>query len=422
MHREMTNKPLTTALIAAFLTAMPATADAACETDTARSRQAAWSFSLSGGSAHLLKSTEENSAQVDGRVGAHYGINATWQAPHNPSHLSDRAFGYPAVDIGLTVTDFSATRFSHPKKPRPYRSRLGREYTLYGAFRRDIVRTARQSFGYTLENGLGIASSPYERQHNADNLLIGSRFSFYLAGSLYYMHRLTPHISLGAELSVRHYSNGVLDRPNTGENSIVPGIRLTWSPEAVRETVRDTTDMPPFERKVYTEIAVGWEGHTILDEWLYNYWTLRPGDKNYESGHYRLYSSPTLMLAGMWRWERRYATGIALDYQYSTFSKATRRAEESRGHYGYNYSAHTVGLSLRHEVFWRDVSAQMSIGSYLFRQAGYQAEKKETSFYETLGLRYYPPFARGKLFVGYNVKVHLFKVEGIQLSAGFRFL
>ena len=401
---------------------MPIAANAACKTDTANTRIASWSFSLSGGMAHLMRNTEENSARIDGRTGTYYGVNATWSSPRDPNHLSDRAFGYPSIDIGLTVTDFSATRFFRPNRPRPYRSRLGREYTLYGAFRRDIMRTARQSFGYTLENGLGIASSPYERQHNADNLLIGNRFSFYMGGSVYYMHRLTRHISLGAEISIRHYSNGVLDRPNTGENSIVPGVRLTWSPEAVTETRRDTLAMPRFKRKVYAEAAIGWEGHTILDEWLYNYWTLQPGDKNYESGHYKLYSSPTLMLAGMWRWERRYATGIALDYQYSTFSNATRRAEESRGIYGYRHSAHTLGLSLRHEVFWRDVSAQMSMGCYLFRHAGYQAEENETPFFETLGLRYYPPFARGKLFVGYNVKVHLFKVEGIQLGAGFRFL
>ena len=422
MSRHTTLKPLTTALIAGLVTTMPIAANAACKTDTANTRHASWSFSLSGGTAHLLRDTEENSARIDGRTGAYYGVNATWSSPRDPNHLSDRAFGYPSIDIALTVTDFSATRFFRPNRPRPYRSHLGREYTLYGAFRRDIVRTARQSFGYTLENGFGIASSPYERQHNADNLLIGNRFSFYLGGSLFYMHRLTPHISLGAEVSIRHYSNGVLDRPNTGENSIVPGVRLTWSPEAVTETRRDTLAMPRFKRNVYAEAAIGWEGHTILDEWLYNYWTLQPGDKNYESGHYKLYSSPTLMLAGMWRWERRYATGIALDYQYSTFSNATRRAEESRGIYGYRHSAHTLGLSLRHEVFWRDVSAQMSMGCYLFRRAGYQAEENETPFFETLGLRYYPPFARSKLFVGYNVKVHLFKVEGIQLGAGFRFL
>ena len=147
MSRYTTLNLLIAALFAGIVTTMPVAANIGNEADTTSRRRGSLSFCISGGSAHLLRDTEENSARIDGHLGAYYGINATWSTPRDPNHLSDRAFGYPSLDFGMTVTDFSATRFFRLNRPRTYRSRLGREYTLYGAFRRDIVRTARQSFG-----------------------------------------------------------------------------------------------------------------------------------------------------------------------------------------------------------------------------------------------------------------------------------
>ena len=134
-----------------------------------------------------------------------------------------------------------------------------------------------------------------------------------------------------------------------------------------------------------------------------------------------LYGFFTTMVAPMYRYHLLHATGIGIDYTYADYIYRVREYDLMRGLTEYTYSPHIVGLSLRHEVFYRHFSVNVGVGVYLYNHTGHTAETDESRVYQNVGLRYSLPFTRDRLFLGYNVKAHRFqKVNCVQLLMGYR--
>lgn len=68
------------------------------------------------------------------------------------SSLYDNAFGYPMLEGGFLLADYSHIRLHEENRHAPYISGLGYMVAAYGAFRRDVVRSGRFSLSYSLEN------------------------------------------------------------------------------------------------------------------------------------------------------------------------------------------------------------------------------------------------------------------------------
>lgn len=350
-----------------------------------------------------------------------YSVQAGWQALPTDTNRYDRAFGFPTFEGGLLLADYGDVRLQSPLSGADYASGMGRMVAAYAGFRRDVVRTGRFAFGYSLENGVGVSTRPYNRIDNVDNQLIGSRFSVYLKMGFHASFRINRHWEAGAGFAFRHFSNGGLDRPNKGANSMEGNVRLAYSVAPQPPPAPAPLPKEKFPKRLYADVSAAWVMKTLLDEWLYDYLVLQPGDPAYRTGHYRIHSALDVSAALMYRYSRKYASGLGLEYTYAPYARDIARFDElcDRPDYG-PHKCHVAGLSLRHEVFYKRVSLHMSLGAYLYRKMGFLAHTDEKPYYETVGVRYYLPLAGDRFYVGYNVKAHLLKADCMQLRLGVR--
>ncbi|MBQ8046515.1 MAG: acyloxyacyl hydrolase [Prevotella sp.] len=333
-----------------------------------------------------------------------------WKPMPAAGNPYDRAMGYPMLQAGISVADFTHVHLSRPSTP--YDSRIGRLITLYGGMQYDFFRRGNLAVGVDLQNGVSYCTDPFDERDNIDNEQIGARLSIFFGAGVVVRYRLNPQwsVSLGADF--KHYSNGTLDRPNLGINTIGPTVGLQYDLQAVCQEASATGARQPFEgRKAYLEVAGGSGFKTLLDHF-----------KAFHSNKTPLYASPFVSIAPMVRYHLLHASGLEVGYAYAHYAYRIGQFDREGGHEGYRYSPHVVGIGARHEVFFRHFSVPVSAGIYLYRRMGYIADIDESRFYQTIGLRYNLPATHDRLFVGYNVKAHNFsKADCMQVHLGWRF-
>ena len=115
-----------------------------------------YSVGGSAGMNHLLNITMRGEKLIKRGWGSNYSLFVNSQANPLDSAISvyDRVFGFPTLEAGLQLHDYSHVRMH--TADTPYMSRTGYVWAAYIAFRRDIYRNRKWSFTYALENGLSL--------------------------------------------------------------------------------------------------------------------------------------------------------------------------------------------------------------------------------------------------------------------------
>lgn len=377
---------------------------------------------------HLLNIEMRGEKLVKRGWGSNYGLFVNSQANPLDSTISvwDRVFGFPALEAGVQLLDYSHTRLH--TGDTPYMSSLGYIWVGYIAFRRDVYRNRRWSFGYALENGLTLCSRTYEADSNVDNDMIGQHLSMYFGFGLYAGYRPMPRMELSVGMEYKHVSNGATDRPNKGSNSYGLTVRgrydlnrpdsdkgLTFEQRLLR---LQRVPRGPFEEFMYLDVNASVGFRTLYDEWLMRRdGFLDPDDPDYNRGDLGLHTVWSAGLVPMFRYSQVHASGLGLEYTFAGYTPRSamleRKMKLSRT---YHHSKHILGIAGHHEVFYKQLSLAMSVGTYLFRQHGW-VQKYEVPVYETVGIRYYPKFFR-PFYVGYNVKANLGKAYAMELKVG----
>lgn len=336
-------------------------------------------------------------------------------------------FNYPAFTFGLLVSDFNKVRLRYnPRGTRPidYDSRCGTSFTAYASIRRAFFRTrSGWSADYRFSNGIGYNTHIYNRYTNVDNILLGSRLAVYfdVAFALNYRYRQYEFF-VGPEF--RHLSNGGVMRPNKGINKagIGVGIRYHLQPH---DSISFKRIHKPFdEKRMYVNIAYSSGLRGSQGEWLYdanNYiWkdndveNVKYGKDGYRLCHYHLVSTDL-----MFRYTRRYASGIGIDALYEPYNRDVEiqnpKADRS------DMPKWSFGIATKHEVFFRRISMQVALGWYLSRPFNdFSNTADEYPFYERVGLRYNLPWLDNSISVGYNIYAHLTKAYGTELVIDFK--
>jgi hypothetical protein len=186
----------------------------------------------------------------------------------------------------------------------------------------------------------------------------------------------------------------------------------------------ERTHKPFEEKKMYFNIAYSSGLRGSQGEWLYdanNYiWkdnnvdNIKYGKDGYRLCHYHLISTDL-----MFRYARRYASGVGIDALYEPYNRdiEIQNAKADRS----NLSLWSFGVAAKHEVFFRRISMQVALGWYLSRPLNkYSNTTEEYPFYERIGLRYTLPLLSNSLYVGYNIYAHLTKAYGTELILGIR--
>lgn len=386
------------------------------------------SLELSGNVSYLLPKDEACRAIMHNYCTSFYGVRFNYNTMPSDGDRYDAALNYPTLQAGFLLGDYSHISLYRDKPRLPYNSRVGHVYTLYGGLTLYVLHHRRWRLGFDLDNGIAFVTHPYNKRNNADNELFGSTYAIYVNMGFLAKYQISPQWALGAGIDFKHYSNGTLDRPNKGSNTLGLTLSLDYSLQPMEDYKKSSGNyhshnrFEPFKKYVYLDLSAGVGVKTLLDDWNNNYFCRHPADPKYRSEHYPVYSSFVCMLAPMYRYSLTQATGIGLDYTYAKYASRLRNIDHEKGIDKYRYSRHVLGISLRHEIFYHHFSLAVGAGWYAFRRMGYIADTDEGHFFQTAGLRYSFPFTHDALFMGYNVKAHRFsKADCMQFTVGWRF-
>lgn len=298
--------------------------------------------------------------------------------------------------------------------PVGYHSPLGNTLSLYTTFYRPLHRSRTWETAYSLSGGVGFSSSIYNKNNAIDNEFIGSHTSIYFAAGVHQSFHFAPQWAVRASLEFVHHSNGALYRPNKGSNTVGASLALLYTPY-YEQTLRaePTLRKKPFQQGLYLNFAAGLGAKTLLEDWLITQFGTPPSHPDYRTDRFRIYPAYSLQADVMWRYARRWASGLGVDAFYGTYAK---RIEELdlQAHRTLHHSPFSLGLAAKHQAHYGRLALALSFGVYLYRHMGDNAKVNETPYYERIGVHYALPWLNN-LTVGVNVKAHKTKADLTEL-------
>ena len=344
-------------------------------------------------------------------------------------------FGFPTFALGVSYHHYDGVTMHKDASPVwgmaqevDYDSHLGNMLTVYGAFERSMLRSRHWELDYALGMGVGYTKHKYNPVGAIDNEMIGSRWLIYFGAGVHATYHFTRDWGIKAGVEFKHHSNGALNRPNKGSNSLGPMVGVVFTPgyEEARGSSEVTVPQSdawkqPFERYWYLDFSLGFGGKVPLEDWQLTQFNTPPSDTEYRTDRFKLYAAYSLQADVMRRYARRWASGIGVDLFYGSYADHVATLDEAQG-YAERHSPWSVGIAAKHQVFYHRLSLAFSLGFYLHRQMGHQAEILEKPYYERIGLKYELPHLGG-LSVGCVVKAHLTKADytGLLLSYPLKF-
>lgn len=347
---------------------------------------------------------------------------ANYTALPSDSNAIDADFGYPSLSIGFR---YSLNDVTFHRSPDPawglaeevdYDSNMGGIATLYSTFTRPFFRHQHWSADYTLGTGIGYTRRIYNNTDNIDNELLGTRWLIYFTAGLHATWHFAPKWGLRMGLDFYHHSNGALYRPNKGANVLGPTIGLSYEPnyDYLSEQKSGTYfSKQPFRPYFFTKITAGIGGKALHEDWQLTQFGTPKGEEDYRTEDFTRYITYSTQLDFMYRYARRWASGIGFDFFHISYTGRVREIDEASNRH-YVHKPWSMGIAAKHEVYYRRLTVNMSIGTYLYRKLGYNASIMEHPVYERIGVQYAIP-GLGGLTVGFAVKAHDTKADLTEL-------
>ena len=284
---------------------------------------------------------------------------------------------------------------------------LGNIYCLYGYFDRLLLQTSRFSLGYSAGFGLGCCFSKlYDPASNPKNLLLSVPVNSRIRFGLEAQYRFSKRGFTGLGFYFNHSSNGDVNYPNRGYNgyelSLLLGLK---EPESERLLPERRDDC--FKRHFQFDIQASAGVVSNEDYFYYCEETLGGGDNM----HYPKFAFRADCL---YKYCLTHATGLGFDLSVTPFCE---QIEEYDGRDDI-YDPVSVGLSIIHELCYRDLTLTVGVGRYLHHNDGIARWQK---VYQIVHFRYHFPDL-ADTFVGLTLKAHKFmNAESVQLCIGKRF-
>lgn len=389
-------------------------------------RTSRWGFALEGAVGNVLKADAYEKMWLKKNGMWSVAFSARRQTLPKDSSTFAADYNYPTFSYGLLYHNFRNVRMHKEADPAwgmavpvDYVSRMGDAVTAFATFERPVFRSGKLQTGYALSTGIGYATHTYDRYENVDNEILGSHWNIFFGASLYALWQIHPQWALRGAVDFRHLSNGASARPNKGANTVAPSLTLIYTPQPVSE--KDFVRLPrrPYPKHFYADVAVGVGGKTLLDDWLLTSFSRPPSAPDYRTGHFHFYPSFSVQTNVMYRYARRWASGIGVDVNYAKAAKHIQSLDRATGS-TLSHSPWSVGVAARHEAFYGRWSMAASLGVYLFRHMGETAQWEEKPYYERIGIRYHFRPRHG-LFLGADVKAHLTKADFTEIVLGWHF-
>ncbi|KJJ87758.1 lipid A 3-O-deacylase [Prevotella intermedia ZT] len=336
-------------------------------------------------------------------------------------------FNYPSLSIGLRYTMNNRVRFHRTPdlawdkiEEVPYNSRLGNTLSLYGTFQRAIHRNKHWETSYSLSGGIGYTNKWYNKDNNIDNDFIGTPLLIYFGAGIHQTYRFAREWGVRASLEFVHHSNGALYRPNKGSNCVGPSVGIVYYPyyeTFIRE--HDSFQSAPFKKFLYLDLTAGIGAKTLVEDWQITQFRTPKTDPNYRTGDFKRYATYSLQANLMYRYARRWASGIGIDAFYNTYAPHIEQLERKEGN-NIDCKPWSFGIAGKHETFFHNLSVNVALGTYLYRKMGSIDRELGGRIYERIGVNYSFPSLNG-LKLGINVKAHTTKADFTELVITYPF-
>ena len=336
-------------------------------------------------------------------------------------------FNYPSLSIGLRYTMNNRVRFHRTPdlawdkiEEVPYDSRLGNTLSLYGTFQRAIHRNKHWETSYSLSGGIGYTNKLYNKDNNIDNDFIGTPILIYFGAGIHQTYRFAREWGVRASLEFVHHSNGALYRPNKGSNCVGPSVGIVYYPyyeTFIRE--HDSFKSAPFKKFLYLDITAGIGAKTLVEDWQITQFRTPKTDPNYRTGDFKRYATYSLQANLMYRYARRWASGIGIDAFCNTYAPHIEQLERKEGN-NIDCKPWSFGIAGKHETFFHNLSVNVALGTYLYRRMGSIDRELGGRIYERIGVNYSFPSLNG-LKLGINVKAHTTKADFTELVITYPF-
>ena len=331
---------------------------------------------------------------------------------------------FPTFDVKLGWADNSSSPFAsickHPEVGIGFQfdalagikavngPGMGNIYSLYGYFDRPFLTVGGFSLGYSGEFGVGfVFSRRYNPDTNPWNVMISSPVNAHISLGLQAQYALSRRFDVGIGLFFNHHSNGAVTFPNYGLNAFELAMRVGMkSPRSVEKQPLEPED-DGFKRRF--QFAVQFSGGIMSNE-ASQLKTLEEKG-TWENDRYFKYS---FQVNAFYRYARTQASGLGFDLYVTPFCD---KIAESDGQ-GLKYDPVSCGISVLHEMSYRDFSLMVGMGRYLHHNDGLEQAQV---LYQMVTLKYYFPKA-ADIYLGIVLKAHRFRAaESIQFCLGKRF-
>lgn len=336
-------------------------------------------------------------------------------------------YNYPSLSIGLSYTMNNRVRFHRTPdlawdkiEEVPYDSRLGNTLSLYGTFQRAIHRNKHWETSYSLSGGIGYTNKWYNKDNNIDNDFIGTPVLIYFGAGIHQTYRFAREWGVRASLEFVHHSNGALYRPNKGSNCVGPSVGIVYYPyyeTFIRE--HGSFQSAPFKKFLYLDLTAGIGAKTLVEDWQITQFRTPKTDPNYRTGDFKRYATYSLQANLMYRYARRWASGIGIDAFYNTYAPHIEQLEQKEGN-NIDCKPWSFGIAGKHETFFHNLSVNVSLGTYLYRRMGSIDRELGGRIYERIGVNYSFPSLNG-LKLGINVKAHTTKADFTEVVITYPF-
>ena len=146
------------------------------------------------------------------------GFIFSWNKKKLGDSKFERTFNYP--DFGFTA---SYTNF--------HTDALGEVYSLYAHYNFYLLnRNNKTQLKLTTGFGLGYATSPFDKETNSKNWVIGSKIVAAVYLKLAYERQyLIGNFGVNAGFSLLHYSNASFNVPNLGINTVAATVGVNYN-------------------------------------------------------------------------------------------------------------------------------------------------------------------------------------------------
>lgn len=329
------------------------------------------------------------------RINAFQTFSLKFSTQTNGGKLWQQLYKYPYWGIGVYVADFY-----NPEE-------IGIPFALFGFFNAPFKRWEKLRFNYELGFGATFNWKSFNPVTNKYNIAIGAGESFMIDAGLNLEYNLTDRIEFVSGLSLTHFSNGALKKPNFGINTVAPKIGLKYN--FYNHPAFRKQEVPAFSQK---------------SEWLFSVFG---GAKNviFDSVNIDIIEKyegilfPVFGISTAYNRQISYMSkigfGMTFSYDGSVNTRIAIEENELDPVDGPLTDKLQLSIYPSYELVVNKVSLVIQPAVYLYRK---RIKNQSPAFHQRIGLKYH---ITDKIYVGITLRDYAFHVSDyIEWTLGYR--